>query len=195
LISCPTCELITEEKSAHTPCPRCRRTLIGRVPGTVVLTIALTIAGIILYIPANLYPIATIPIGLNSMSYTVLGGVIDLMDAHLFGLALLVFTASFAIPFVKLVGITWCVLSVITGSQKHLRTKTRVYRVIEEIGRWSMVDPLVIACFVPVTQFNSQISSSADTAAPFFTCVVVLTMLAAKVFDPRLMWDAKGSKA
>ena len=193
-IACPSCEIVVDRRDEGTPCPRCGARLSERVSGSLAIVVALTVAGVLLYIPANLYPIATIPIGLTPTSYTVLGGVIDLVNAHLIGLALLVFTASFAIPFIKLVGIGWCIISVLGRSTRFLRTKTRVYRIVEEIGRWSMVDPLVIACFVPVTQFNAQISSSADTAAPFFTCVVVLTMLAARLFDPRLMWDAKRTK-
>jgi len=179
-IACPSCEIVVDRRDEGTPCPRCGARLSERVSGSLAIVVALTVAGVLLYIPANLY--------------TVLGGVIDLVNAHLIGLALLVFTASFAIPFIKLVGIIWCIASVLGRSTRFLRTKTRVYRLVEEIGRWSMVDPLVIACFVPVTQFNAQISSSADTAAPFFTCVVVLTMLAARIFDPRLMWDAKRMK-
>ena len=189
-LACHACELTLDAGFEGRRCPRCRGKVARRFTGSVNIAVALTVAGMILYIPANIYPIATIPIGLASMSYNVLGGVVDLLDAHLIGLALLVFTASFFIPFVKLAGIAWCLSSILLRSRKRLKTKTRAYRVIEEIGRWSMVDPLTIACFVPVTQFNAVISSSANVAAPFFTAVVLLTMVAARVFDPRLMWDA-----
>ncbi len=189
VIACPSCELLVDGDSEGQGCPRCGARLTFRVPAAVSVAIALTLAGVLLYIPANIYPIATIPIGLTPTSYNVLGGVVDLFQAHLYGLGLLVFTASFAIPFIKLLGLSWCIASVLMRSTHNLRTKTRVYRLVEEIGRWSMVDPLVIACFVPVTQFNSALSSSADEAAPFFTLVVILTMLAARIFDPRLMWD------
>ena len=195
VIACQACELVVDRHEEGSPCPRCGARLTERTPGSLAIVIALTLAGVLLYLPANLYPMATIPIGLTPTAYTVLGGVIDLINAHLVGLALLVFTASFAIPFIKLAGIGWCIASVLGRSTRLLRTKTRIYRVVEEIGRWSMVDPLVIACFVPVTQFSAQISSRADTAAPFFTCVVLLTMLAARMFDPRLMWDAKRTQA
>ena len=188
-VSCPACELVVAHGKGDR-CPRCAARLNVRTPGATQIAIALTLAGLIFYLPANLYPIATIPIGLKPTAYTVLGGVVDLVQAHLFGLALLVFTASFIIPFVKLVGLAWCVTSVISRSRRWLPAKTKTYRVIEEIGRWSMVDPFVIAIFVPVTQFNAAISSAADTAAPFFTLVVVLTIIAAQAFDPRLMWDA-----
>ena len=189
-LACASCDLTLEPGFEGRRCPRCRGRVTRRFPGSVTIAVALTLTGVLLYIPANVYPIATIPIGLVSQSYNVLGGVIDLMQAHLVGLALLVFTASFAIPFVKLLGIAWCLSSILLRSRGMLKTKTRAYRVIEEIGRWSMVDPLTIACFVPVTQFNAVIASSANLAAPFFTAVVLLTMAAARIFDPRLMWDA-----
>jgi len=73
--------------------------------------------------------------------------------------------------------------------------KTRVYKIVEEIGRWSMVDPFVIACFVPVMQYNNFIYGRAEPAAPAFAAVVILTMIAARTFDPRLMWDAAGQRA
>jgi paraquat-inducible protein A len=102
----------------------------------------------------------------------------------------LVFSASFAIPLLKMAGLSWCIVSVLHRSDRGLLGKTRAYRIIEEVGRWSMVDPLTIACFVPVLQFNGLIAGSAQAAATPFTAVVILTTLAVKAFDPRLMWDA-----
>ena len=194
-IACSACDLVAPAAWEGRACPRCRKLLAARKPNALPAAAALTLAGLVLYIPANLYPIATLPIGLTPTAYTVLEGVGDLVQAHLLGLALLVFTASFAIPFVKLAVLCWCMASVARRSNRGLKTKTRSYRIIEEIGRWSMVDPFVIACFVPVTQFNAAISSAANTAAPFFTGVVVLTILATQSFDPRLMWDQARSLA
>ncbi|RZM30799.1 MAG: paraquat-inducible membrane protein A, partial [Sphingomonas sp.] len=156
---------------------------------------ALTIAGVLLYIPANLWPIATLPINYQPLKYNVFGGVVDLVTAGLIPLALLVFTASFAIPILKLVGLMWCVMSVLRRSDKRLVAKTRTYRVVEEIGRWSMVDPFVIGCFVPVMHYNSLIYGRAEPAAVPFTAVVILTIIGAKTFDPRLMWDAAGRRS
>jgi paraquat-inducible protein A len=194
--ACSACEMVMRHAEPGCRCPRCDARINRRIPGALSGSIALTLAGVLLYIPANLYAIARIPIGLKPTSYTILGGVIELVDAHLTALAALVFTASFAIPFFKLIGLIWCIASVLRRSAFALSTKTKTYRVVEEIGRWSMVDPFVVACFVPVTQYNATFTSSAEPAATFFTVVVVLTMLAAHVFDPRLMWDAaKGRSA
>lgn len=195
VVTCHACEMVTRHPEPGCLCPRCEARIYRRIPGAVSASVALTLAGVVLYVPANVYPIARIPIGLTPTSYTILGGTIELVDADLFGLAALVFTASFAIPFFKLIGLAWCIASVARRSTFALSTKTKTYRAVEEIGRWSMVDPFVVACFVPVTQFNAAITSSAEPAATYFTAVVVLTMLAAHLFDPRLMWDAARSTA
>jgi paraquat-inducible protein A len=150
---------------------------------------ALLLAAGLMYLPANIYPIATIPIDLKPTSYTVLGGVIDLVRSHLIGLAALVFTASFTIPLLKMLGLAWCASSAMCGSCRFLVGKTRVYRIVEEIGRWSMVDPLTIACFVPVLQFNALVDGHAEPAVVPFAAVVILTTLAVQLFDPRRMWD------
>ncbi len=189
-ITCLSCGRLALAGTAGRPCPRCQATLHARKPQAVARTAALLVAAALLYIPANLYPMATLPIGLTPTHYTVLQGVVDLMDAKLVGLAVLVLVASFVIPLAKLAGLAWCIASVVRRSSRHLVAKTRTFAVIEEIGRWSMIDPFVIACFVPVTQYNALISGSAEAAAPAFAAVVILTTLAAHCFDPRLMWDA-----
>ena len=194
-VTCPACDLVLPVEAEGAPCPRCRAVVHARKPSALMRGAALTLAGLVLYLPANLYPIATLPIGLTPTRYTVLEGVKDLVQSGLLGLAALVFTASFAIPFLKLAGMGVCVAAVLRPSNKHLVFKTRVYRLVEEIGRWSMVDPFVIACFVPVTRYNSLLYGRAETAAPFFAGVVVLTMIAADRFDPRLMWDAARRRA
>ena len=193
-ITCTSCDWLAPAHAAGTTCPRCDARLYARKPEAVGRATALTLAALLFYVPANLLPLATLPIGLTPTKYTVLQGVIDLVQAHLFGLGLLVFCASFAIPFLKLAGISWCLSSVLRGSDKRLRSKTRLFHIVEEIGRWSMVDPFVIGCFVPVMQYNSLIYGRAEAAATPFALVVVMTMLATRCFDPRLMWDAVGRR-
>ncbi len=192
-VTCPSCDLVLALADEGRRCPRCGATAHARHPNAVGRAMALTVAGLILYVPANIYPIATLPIGLKPTSYTVIAGIRDLMEARLFGLALLVFCASFLIPFLKLAGITWCIASVLSRSDRALAFKTRLYRVVEEIGRWSMVDPFVIACSVPVLQYNELVTGRAEPGASAFTAVVIVTIIAARCFDPRLMWDAAQS--
>jgi paraquat-inducible protein A len=187
--SCETCELVVPATELGRRCLRCRSRLHARKVNGTVRAAALTAAGLLLYVPANLYAMATIPIGIRPTGYTVLQGVLDLVDARLYALAALVFSASFAIPLLKLVGMTWFIWSIWRRSSRALRARTRFYRVVEEIGRWSMVDPFTIACFVPVMQINAALYGRAGPAATAFTGVVVMTMAAAKLFDPRAMWD------
>jgi paraquat-inducible protein A len=189
-ITCYSCELTLPRDCEKQNCLRCGAYVTRRLPESMSRTIALTLAGLLLYIPANLYPLATLPIGGKPMQYTVLEGVIDLIKADLWALAGIVFVASFLIPGLKLAGLSWCVLSVLRRSDRHLVAKTRMYRLVDEIGRWSMVDPFVIGCFVPVMGYNALIYGRAGPAALPFTLVVVLTIIGAKAFDPRLMWDA-----
>jgi paraquat-inducible protein A len=190
LVTCPGCELPLAAEREGAGCPRCGATVEARRPSAVGRAAALTLAGLLLYAPANLYPIATLPIGLKPTAYTVLEGVKDLIQAKLLGLALLVFSASFLIPVLKLLGLSWCLISVLRRSRRRLILKTRLYRLVEEIGRWSMVDPFVIGAFVPVMDYNGLIHGRAEPAATAFTGVVVLTIIGAGCFDPRLMWDA-----
>jgi paraquat-inducible protein A len=189
LMTCPGCEMVLPLSMDGQHCPRCAARLHRRKPENMGRALALTLAGALLYFPANIYPIATIPVGLSSLSYNILGGAIELLQNNLYALAALVIVASFAIPLLKLVGLTWCIASVKRRSSKWLRQKTWVYRVVEEIGRWSMVDPFVIACFVPVSSYSSLVRGHAEPAAQAFTAVVIITIFAARCFDPRTMWD------
>jgi len=186
---CLSCELVIPRAEGPKMCPRCHADVAARKANPYSRSMALLLAAGLMYLPANIYPIATIPIDLRPTAYTVLGGVIDLVRSHLLGLAALVFTASFTIPLLKMLGLAWCASSAMCGSRRWLVAKTRIFRVVEEIGRWSMVDPLTIACFVPVLQFNALIDGHAEPAVLPFSAVVILTTLAVQFFDPRKMWD------
>ena len=188
-LSCEACELLAPTTMAKQPCPRCGLRLEERKRNAVGRAAAFTLAGVVFYAPANILPFATIPVNLQPKAYNIIGGVHDLLGARLYGLAVLVFLASFLIPIVKLGAMAWFIYSVRSHSRRKLGTKTRLFQVVDEIGRWSMVDPLTIACFVPVVRFNALLTARAEAAAPFFAGVVILTILAAKSFDPRLMWD------
>jgi paraquat-inducible protein A len=194
-ILCLSCELLVSKDCEARPCLRCGAVVRARRPDSVLRSVALLVAALLLYVPANLFPIATIPIDVRPTAYTVFGGVVDLSKSRLFGLALLVFSASFAIPLLKMTGVSWFAVSSMRRSKHQLIGKTRIYRVIEEIGRWSMIDPFTIACFVPVLDFNALLYGRAGPAATPFAAVVILTTLAVKCFDPRHMWDSAGRKS
>jgi paraquat-inducible protein A len=194
-IVCPSCDRLLPKDCEERACPRCGAVVRARRPDGVSRSMALLLAAALLYFPANLYTIATIPIDLRPTAYTVFGGIVDLSESGLFGLALLVFSASFAIPLLKMAGLSWCAVSCIRHSNTRLIGKTRIYRLLEEIGRWSMIDPFTIACFIPVMDFNSLLYGRAGPAATPFAAVVILTTLAVKCFDPRAMWDSAGARS
>lgn len=190
ILSCEACGYLAPGRSAARPCPRCGQRLHARKPGAARRAAAFTIAGLLLYAPANLFPMATVPINLQPSSYTVLAGVRSLFAAGFYGLGLLVLTASFAVPLLKLGALGWFLTAMVRGGGAAPILKTRLFGVVEEIGRWSMVDPLVIALFMPVMQFNAQLYGRAGPAASAFSAVVVMTMIATRAFDPRHLWDA-----
>jgi paraquat-inducible protein A len=189
-ISCTACDLVMPASTEGKPCPRCGARLHVRKPHSMIFTAALVIAGFILFAPANLYPMnMSLEIG-KPTSYTIFDGVRDLFQAGLAPLGILIFCTSIAIPLAKLLGLSWFMLSVRHRSARHLVTKTKLYRLIDEIGRWSNVDPFTIAVIVPLFRFPPLVESQAGIGATAFIGVVVITMVASRVFDPRLMWDA-----
>jgi paraquat-inducible protein A len=190
VISCTVCDLIMPVSAEGARCPRCAQRLKARKPYAVGRTLALVIAGFLLYLPANLYPMSvTSQIG-RHVSYTIYDGVRDLFQAGLAPLGLLIFCTSIAIPMLKLVGLSWFLISIKRRSNRYLVFKTKLYRVIDEIGRWSNIDPFTIAVFVPLMDFPPLITTNAGSGATAFIAVVVITMVASEVFDPRLIWDA-----
>jgi len=122
--------------------------------------------------------------------HRIVDGIMELFQAHLWPLGLLIFCTSIAIPLLKLGGLSWFLISVWHGSRYGLVLKTRLCRLIDEIGRWSCIDVFTIAVFLPLMQFQGMVSTDAANGATAFLLVVVITMLASHTFDPRLMWDA-----
>jgi paraquat-inducible protein A len=187
--ACVACDLVIPESLIGRRCPRCRAKLFRRRPASLLRTAALVTAGFLFYPVANWFPMSTdVRLG-HANPHTIASGVERLLSAGFWPLAAVIFTASIAIPLVKLGGLTWLIWSTRHGSERHLLFKTRAYRFIEEVGRWQNIDVFTIAIFLPLMQFGSLASVHAAKGAPAFLSVAVLTMLAARLFDPRLMWD------
>ena len=192
LLHCHTCSYLIkqpEHGQAHR-CPRCGDHLHLRKPNSLTRTKALLITGMMLFIPANVFPIMTIVYFGQGEPSTILGGVAHLVTSGMWPLGLIVFFASIMVPISKFVGITFLLLSVRRGSAWRPEDRTRLYRVIETIGSWSMVDIFVITLLTSLVQFGGLTTIHPEIAASFFAATVVVTMLAAQSFDPRLMWDA-----
>ena len=176
--------------SPGTPCPRCGTPLHHRKPASVSRTWALIIAAAILYVPANLCPVMAIVTFGRGSPHTIVGGIIEFVATGYWPLALLLCFASVVVPLAKLAGLSVMLLQIRRGSIRALRQRTRLYRLIAVLGRWSMVDIFVVAVLVALLRFGGMVSVTAEIGAACFGAVVVLTMLATESFDPRLMWDA-----
>lgn len=194
LISCVACELVQPLEQHGRPCPRCGLRLSSRRPYAVMRTLALVIAGFVLYFPANLFPMSSNTQLGERVTHRIVDGVRQLFEVGLWPLGILIFCTSIAIPLLKLGGLSWFMLSIWRGSASALTRKTQAYRFIDEIGRWSCIDVFTIAVFVPLLQFDGLLTSQASPGALAFILVVVLTMAASRAFDPRLMWDAAGGQ-
>ena len=190
VISCTTCDLVLAAEAERTCCPRCGARLHARKPNASMFTLALVIAGFLLYFPANLYPMSTNEQIGRFESHRIIDGILELYRAGLWPLGILIFCTSIAIPLLKICGLGWLLLSVRRRSAQRLVLKTKLYRLIDEVGRWSNVDVFTIAVFVPLMQFRGLVSAHAAGGAPAFVAVVVLTMIACRLFDPRLLWDS-----
>jgi paraquat-inducible protein A len=170
-------------------CSRCGGQLHARRPDSLARTWALLLTAAILYIPANLLPIMTVNSLGKGQSDTIMSGVIELVNYGMLPIAAVVFIASILVPTFKLVGITLLLYSVQRHQPMSARQRILMYRFIEWIGRWSMLDIFVIAILVAVVNFGSLASIEPGMGAVAFASVVILTMLAALTFDPRLIWD------
>ncbi|HET6182188.1 MAG TPA: paraquat-inducible protein A [Acetobacteraceae bacterium] len=190
LAGCDVCGLVSALHRNGAHCPRCGAPLHPRKPASFARTWALVIAAAILYVPANAYPVLTVvQLGAGQPS-TILGGVEELFAAQLYPLAALVFVASIAVPMLKLVGLAVLMISAQTGRAGWLRDRTRLYRFISVIGRWSMIDIFMESLLGALVKFGTIITIEPGFGAVAFCAVVVLTILASESFDPRLMWDA-----
>jgi paraquat-inducible protein A len=191
LVSCTTCHLLSRPADAANPgyCPRCGTALVWRRHHSVQYTWALIIAATILYVPANALPVlATTALG-STEEDTIIGGVIFLYASGSWPLALIVLVASVMIPLGKLVALAYLLIQIQRGKVKNRHDSTRMYRLVEFIGRWSMLDVFVDAFVVALVQLQPLMSVEPGPGVIFFMGVVVLTMLAAQTFDPRLLWD------
>jgi paraquat-inducible protein A len=183
---CHSCGLVSPLDEQR--CSRCRASLHLRNRESLQRTIALTVGALILYFPANMLPMLRVDSFAGTQENTIVGGVIQFWREGDYPVAIIIFVASVVIPVLKLISIALLCLAARSGRSPH--AMTRLYRVTEFIGRWSMVDVFVVAILVGLVQLGSVISIHPGAAAVSFAAVVVLTMLAAMTFDPRLIWDA-----
>jgi paraquat-inducible protein A len=194
LTTCHACRLLVklhpEHHHVHASCPRCGEALHLRKTNSLARTWALLIAAVILYVPANVLPFSIITTFGASEPDTIMSGVIYFIHSGEWPIAAVIFTASIFVPILKLIIITFLLLSIHFKSHWRPNERMRLYRIIEGIGRWSMVDIYVVTIMAALVHMGSLADFTAGPGAVFFAGVVVLTILASMSFDPRLIWDA-----
>ena len=189
-LSCTSCWLV---QTAAARCSRCAHRLARRKPASLTRAEALVVTGLVLYLPANIYPVITVVSFGRRASATILGGVVELLNGSDWPLAIIVFTASIAVPLLKLVGLGWLLVSTRLRLRRRLADRTRLYRLIELVSRWSSVDIFVSALLTALVTLGNLATIEPGLGVLAFGAVVFVTMLAADSFDTRLMWDAAGS--
>lgn len=191
VLSCHACGLLSyasaERLEPH--CPRCGSVLHARKPNSINRCWSLLIAALILYIPANVLPVMSTSSIIGAQVDTIMSGVVYLWVSGSWPLALLVFFASVMVPLLKLMALTLLLVTVQTRSRWRPLDRTRLYRLTERVGRWSMVDIFVVTMLVALVDVRPLAAIQAGPGAIAFGAVVVLTMVAAMSFDPRLIWD------
>jgi paraquat-inducible protein A len=189
-IACTVCDLIVSGTEEGRKCPRCADTLYIRKPGALRRTTALVVAGFLLYVPANVIPVlTTVRLG-RADENTILSGVLELVQNDLWPLAIIVFSASIILPLLKLCGLTWMLLATHLRSPRLLVGRTRFYRMIDVVGRWSNIDVFAVSVLIAALRFGALTEVHAGAGLVAFAAVVIITMVATTVFDTRLMWDA-----
>ncbi len=194
MVSCHSCRLVSKIPMVRSPhgntCPRCGAALHQRKPNSVSRTWALVLAAFIFYIPANVLPITLTTSFGCTQSDTIMSGVMYFIATGSWPIALIIFVASIFVPLAKLSILSFLLFSLKLKSQWRPYDRTRLYRITEAIGRWSMLDIYVVTILVAMVKLGVLARIDAGPAVVFFAAVVVITMFAAMSFDPRLIWDA-----
>lgn len=193
LVSCHSCNLLSRPtpagKKVRAVCPRCGAALHLRKPNSIARTWALVIAAYIFYIPANLLPMTSVTSLGRVQEDTIMSGVIYFLLHGEWPIGLVIFIASVVVPLAKLFTLTYLLISVQRKSRWRPEERSRLYRMTEAVGRWSMTDIYVVTILVALVQLGNLATIEAGPGAIFFGAVVIITIFAAMTFDPRQIWD------
>lgn len=196
LVSCESCGLLSRPVDINEPgqCPRCGEELALRKHNAIQRTWAFIIAALICFIPANLLPVMVSTTLVGTEDDTIISGVILLYKTGSWHLALIVLIASIVIPLAKIMALAYLLVTVQRRSIKERHERLKLYRLVEFVGRWSMLDVFVITFTVALIQLQPLMSIKPGAGVLFFAAVVVLTMIGAENFDPRLIWDSSNEQ-
>ncbi|MBF8176910.1 paraquat-inducible protein A [Herminiimonas contaminans] len=189
LIACHHCDTVWEQAEEGAACGRCGAKLRTRKADSLNRTWAFLIAACMMYLPANLLPVMITKTLFGSQNDTIMSGVIYFWVSGAYGLAAIIFVASFLVPLFKLAALFILVLMAQRRSNWRRGERARLYHVIELIGRWSMLDVFVVALLAGLVRIQGFAEITAGLGIAAFGSVVVLTMLASLSFDPKLTWD------
>ena len=196
VVSCETCGLVQTVEPLRpgtvAECLRCG-SFIGRptTSRSLEITAALTLAALVLYVPANIYPIMKMYLYGGYSESTVWDGIVMLMHNDQWAVAVIVFLASMVIPLVKLAGLFSLVVTARMGWGRRLRSRTSLYKFIDVIGPWAMLDVFLLAVLVALVKLSTWAKILPGPGLIAFTAVVVLTMLASATYDPKLIWERR----
>ena len=190
LISCKNChQMYEKENYDNFVCTRCNHIVRHRIKDSLQVSLALTICAILLYIPAMIYQIMEVTrLGVKVES-TILGGVISFLEHGSYFIAGVIFIASVVIPMIKLVGLLFIFTSLKVNVKMSNNRKILIFKFIEAIGKWSMIDIYVVALLASIVQLDEIFNIKGGIAATSFALMVILTMIAANRFDTRIIWD------
>ncbi len=192
LLVCLHCRAtVRKVEGPHLRCPRCLASLHQRKPNSLGLTTVLVIAAALLYIPANVLPVMDTRTFFDDESDTIMSGVLVLLQSGSWPIAILVFIASIVVPLLKILALGVLLYSAWRRSPRHRRQRSGLFRMVEFIGRWSMLDIYAISLLATLVHIQSFASIIVGWGAWAFGAVVVLTLIAARTFDERLIWDAQ----
>ena len=190
LLVCLDCRATLRDlKTPYSECPRCHARLHVRKPHSLAITTVLVVCAAVLYIPANFLPVMTTRTFFDDEKDTIMSGVLVLLHSGSWPIALLVFIASIVVPLLKILAFAVLLYSAWRGSPQNRLQRSELFRMVEFIGRWSMLDIYAISLLATLVQIKSFASIIVGWGAWSFGAVVVLTLLAARTFDERLLWD------
>jgi paraquat-inducible protein A len=191
LYGCECCGLVSQAgtRPGETACPRCAFALHRRKPYSLQRTTAYLVAAVMFYVPANVLPVmGTSSALLGRSQHTILGGIAELWHSGSWELAVIVFVASIAVPIAKIAALALLVTSCWMRSTWRQLERAKLYRLVETVGHWSMLDIFVVVLLVGMVRFGAFASVQPESGLLAFGLVVIATMLAAASFDPRLIW-------
>ena len=189
--SCPRCHKLNVMNSEKQRCSRCHFHFHLRKPNSMQFTLAWTIAALIMFIPANTYPMMVFYSFGNPDASTILQGIAIFIQLGMLPVAVIIFIASFIVPLGKIIGLFVLMYNVKRKDKVNLKQQGKLYHLVEFLGPWSMLDVFVVAIMAAVVNLGFITSIEADSGITYFSLMVIFTMFAAESFDPRLLWDNK----